>query len=68
MDSPYSKSIDLSKSARDNDRLWSAISSDNEWQQVVQQETTSDKKWQRVVISANFPFFWIKEELNHHAL
>ena len=43
--------------------------SDNEWQRVTtkdnewQQMTTSDKEWQRVVILADFPFFWIKEEL-----
>ena len=24
--------------------------------------TTSDNDWQRVVISANFPFFWISEK------
>ena len=50
-----------------NDNEWY-----HEWQQVVQQVTTndnewqrmtkSDNEWQRVVISANFPFSWIKEE------
>ena len=40
--------------------------SDNEWQRAVQRVTTSgttsDYEWQRVTISANFPFFQIREE------
>ena len=35
--------------------------SDNEWKR----EATSDNEWQRVVISAIFYFFRIREELNH---
>ena len=50
--------------------------SNNKWQQVVQKGTksgyvwqqgkqwvtTSDSEWQRVVISANFTFFEVREE------
>ena len=39
-------------------RQMSDTSSDNEWQQM----TASDSEWQQVVILANFPFFWIREE------
>ena len=55
-----------------------ATSGFNKWQRVVQRVTpsgttsdnerqrltTNDKEWQRFAISVNFPFFWIREELN----
>ena len=46
----------------------SSTTSDNEWQRVVQWVATNDKECQTVVISANLPFFPIKEEptTRHH--
>ena len=43
----------------------SITKSNNEWYNEWQGGTTSDNKWQIVVISANFPFFQIREELSH---
>ena len=50
----------------------SGTTSDNEWQRVTtnsnkwynewQRVTTNDNKWQRVIISANFSFFQIREK------
>ena len=44
----------------------SGATSDNQpyngWKRVVQGATMSDNEWQQVAISANFLFFWIKEE------
>ena len=39
----------------------SDTSSDNKWQRVVHWVTLNRNEWQRVVISANFPFFRIRE-------
>ena len=43
-----------------NDTEWYS-----KWRRVVQQVTTRDNEWRLAVISANFPFFRIREELNH---
>ena len=40
----------------------SGISSDNEWQRVVQRVIMNDNEWQRMMILANFSFFQIREE------
>ena len=40
----------------------SSTTSDNEWQQVVQRVTKNDIEWQTVAVSANVPFFRIREE------
>ena len=50
----------------------SGTTSDNEWQRMTtnsnkwynewQRVTTNDNKWQRVIISANFSFFQIREK------
>ena len=43
-----------------NDTEWYS-----QWRRVVQQVTTRDNEWQLAVISANFPIFRMREELNH---
>ena len=41
-----------------------ATTRDNEWYNEWQQRTISYNEWQRVVFLANFPCFWIREELS----
>ena len=60
----------MSSTASDNEWQWvvqrvttSDTTSQNEWYNEWQWEITSDKEWQPVVISANFPFLQIREEL-----
>ena len=44
-----------------SDNKWRVTTNGNEWQWVVQ-VTMSDNEWQHGVISANFPFFPLREE------
>ena len=53
--------VTTSGTTSDNEWQWVTTNSNkwyNEWQRV----TTNDNKWQRVIISANFSFFQIREK------